>query len=353
MRHTRHYIFLALSLLMLYSCNEKVEQSKLRSISFGSQAEGSKESKSSMGDGIVSSTTENMRSQPFGIYGHHSNAEGQKFVKGSNDVFNTSEAISVAHNGASWEYSPLAYWSFNDYYRFRAYHPYSGNAFSVLPASNVDLISIDYKVVNGNEDLMVAFWKGQATEAVISDRVPMKFKHCLSGLKINIGLTDDSRTDNITELYIKGLTPNGTMLYTHENPEGSGEGINYDTEVMKWLASTYDSDTEFYKWKGSKEIPQNVTAADYRNAKQVFDGSEHMVFAIPQTCSGAKGETKVYFKTEKGGAAIQSVTLPTTDWLPGHIYTYTLLMAPTSKIDVLISIKPWEGVEINEDIHIL
>ena len=274
-------------------------------------------------------------------------------MKGTNDVFNTSEAMSVAHDGSSWEYNPLAYWSFNDFYRFRAYHPYSGSAFTVLPASSVDLISIDYKVVNGNEDLMVAFWKGQATEAVISNRVPMKFKHCLSGLKINIGLTDASRTDNITEMYIKGLTPNGTMLYTHENPEGSGEGINYDTEVLKWLASTYDSDTEFYKWEGSKPIPQNVTAADYSKAKPVFDGDENMVFAIPQTCSGAKGETKVYFKTAKGGDAIQSVTLPTTDWLPGHIYTYTLLMPPTSKIHVLISIKPWEGVEINEDIHIL
>ena len=96
-----------------------------------------------------------------------------------------------------------------------------------------------------------------------------------------------------------------------------------------------------------------MTAADYSKAKPVFDGDEHMVFAIPQTCSGAKGETTVFFKTEKGGDAIQSVTLPTTDWLPGHIYTYTLLMPPTSKIQVLISIKPWEGVEINEDIHIL
>ena len=351
MRHFNQHILLALSLLMLFSCNEKVEVNNLRSISFGLQAESSTESKS-MGDGIASSTTESMRLQPFGVYGHHSNSEGQKFVKGTNDVFNTSEAISVAYT-SSWEYSPLAYWAFNDYYRFRAYHPYSGRAFTVLPASSVDLISIDYKVVNGNEDLMVAFWKGQATEDVISKRVPMKFKHCLSGLKINIGLTDDSRTDNITELYIKGLIPNGTMLYTHETPGGSGEAINYDTEVLKWLASTYDSETEFYKWEGSKVIPQNVTATAYSMAAPVFDGDENMVFAIPQTCSGAKGETKVYFKTKKGGDAIQSVTLPTTDWLPGHIYTYTLLMAPTSKIDVLISIKPWEGVEINEDIHIL
>ena len=77
-----------------------------------------------------------------------------------------------------------------------------------------------------------------------------------------------------------------------------------------------------------------------------------MVFTIPQTCSGTKGDTMVYFKTEKGRDAVQSVKLPTTEWLPGHIYTYTLLMAPKSKIEVLISIKDWEGVEINEDIYI-
>ena len=64
MRHTRHYIFLALSLLMLFSCNEKVEVNNLRSISFGLQAESSTESKS-MGDGIASSTTETMGTIPI------------------------------------------------------------------------------------------------------------------------------------------------------------------------------------------------------------------------------------------------------------------------------------------------
>ena len=345
----RHIVTLLLT-AALVSCSKEQAPRKVLSIAFGPQSESQVESKS-MGEDVVCSTTDKMKSAPFGIYGTYGKEPG-KYSQGSGNtnVFTTSAAVSVAHNG-TWEYDPLAYWSFNDWYRFRAYHPYSGKAFTVLPASNVDLISVDYKVVNGSEDLMVAFWKGQATEDVISKRVPMEFKHCLSGLKINVGLTDDSSTDKITELYVKGIIPNGTMLYTFETPasgETSGE-TDYDTAVIKWVAETFDPSTEYYKWNGSKDI-KNVTSPEGVTA--VFDGGENMVFTIPQTCSGTKGDTMVYFKTEKGRDAVQSVKLPTTEWLPGHIYTYTLLMAPTSKIEVLISIKDWEGVEINEDIYI-
>lgn len=345
----RHIVTLLLT-AALVSCSKEQAPRKVLSIAFGPQSESQVESKS-MGDGVASSTTETMKSAPFGIYGTYGKEPG-KYSQGSGNtnVFMTSAAVSVAHNGTSWEYDPLAYWSFNDHYRFRAYHPYSGKAFTVLPASNVDLISVDYKVVNGSEDLMVAFWKGQATEKVIKARVPMAFKHCLSGLKINVGLTDDSSTDKITELYVKGIIPNGTMLYTFETP-ASGE-TDYDTAVIKWVAETFDPSTEYYKWSGSTPIATNVTSANPGDATPVFDGAENMVFTIPQTCSGTKGDTMVYFKTENGRDAVQSVKLPTTEWLPGHIYTYTLLMAPTSKIEVLISIKNWEGVEINEDIYI-
>ena len=344
----RHIVTLLLT-AALVSCSKEQAPRKVLSIAFGPQSESQVESKS-MGDGVASSTTETMKSAPFGIYGTYGKEPG-KYSQGSGNtnVFMTSAAVSVAHNG-TWEYDPLAYWSFNDHYRFRAYHPYSGNAFTVLPASNVDLISVDYKVVNGSEDLMVAFWKGQATEEVISKRVPMEFKHCLSGLKINVGLTDDSSNDKITELYVKGIIPNGTMLYTFETP-ASGE-TDYDTAVIKWVAETFDPSTEYYKWNGCTPIAKNVTSANPGDATPVFDGAENMVFTIPQTCSGTKGDTMVYFKTEKGRDAVQSVKLPTTEWLPGYIYTYTLLMAPTSKIEVLISIKDWEGVEINEDIYI-
>lgn len=334
----------------LVSCSKEQAPRKVLSIAFGPQSESQVESKS-MGEDVVCTTTDKMKSAPFGIYGTFGKEPG-KYSQGSGNtnVFTTSAAVSVAHDGSNWEYSPLAYWSFNDHYRFRAYHPYSGKAFTVLPASNVDLISVDYKVVNGSEDLMVAFWKGQATEEVISKRVPMAFKHCLSGLKINVGLTNDSTDDKITELYIKGIIPNGTMLYTYETP-ASGD-TDYDTAVIKWVAETFDPSTEYYKWSGSKDIATKVTSDWPEGVTPVFDGDENMVFTIPQTCSGTKGDTIVYFKTEKGGDAVQSVKLPTTEWLPGHIYTYTLLMAPTSKIEVLISIKDWEGVEINEDIYI-
>lgn len=348
----RHIVTLLFAAALISCEREPLPQTRI-SIAFGTTSEEQLASKS-MGDDVASSTTETMKSAAFGVYGVHADNPGLKKSDGTN-VFTSSEAVNVGHNGTSWEYSPLAYWTFNDYYRFRAYHPINGKAFTVQNSSDVDLISIDYKVVNGSEDLMVAFWKRQATESVIKERVPMVFHHCLSGLIIKVGLTDDSSTDSITELYIKGLTPNGTMLYTYETPEDPSSTIDYDSATMKWVTETFDSSTEYYKWTGSKVIAGGVTSSNPGNATPVFggDGTEHMVFTIPQTCSGTRGNTVIYFKTKQGGDAVQAVKIPQTEWLPGHIYTYTLLISPTSNIEVLISIKDWEAVEINEDIHIV
>ncbi|MGN1225707.1 MAG: fimbrillin family protein, partial [Candidatus Cryptobacteroides sp.] len=314
-------------------------------ISFASLArEVQSSTKSGAGENVILSTTETMRTKPFGIYGLYSQDPG---AENGTNVFLSTNAQAVSYQTSSWEYDPLAYWSINQYYRFRAYHPYSGSAFNVLNSSSVDLISIDYKIASGSEDLMFAFWTGKADEAVIASRVPMAFSHALSGLRFNIALKDsedidDSASDEVTSFWISGIIPNGTVLYTH--PDG-----RYDEAELVWIAENYDASTRYYEWSGSKTFSK---LSDSNPATAIFDGTDHVVFAIPQSSSGTKGPTKAYFTTTKGGDAVNEITLPAVKWEPGVIYDYTFIISQ-SKIEVQISIKDWELVEINEDIHIL
>lgn len=339
----KNILFSGLTLLFLVACHKPTEENGVL-ISFASTAQSALVStKAGAGENTVLSTTENMRSKPFGIYGLYAQDPGSE--TGTN-VFLSTDAVSVSYRTNSWEYDNLAYWSINQFYRFRAYHPYSGSAFNVLNSSSVDLISIDYKVASGNEDLMFAFWKGQANEAVISQKVPMSFTHALAGLSFSIGFknspdVDDSRTDNITSFAVSGIIPNGTVLYTH--PDG-----DFDAATMIWIAENYDASTKYYQWTGSKPFYK----LGAHPATPIFDGEDKVVMAIPQSSSGSKGPTKVFFTTSEGGDAVNEITLPAVQWEPGVIYSYTFIISQ-SKIDVEITIKDWEPVEINEDIHIL
>lgn len=334
---------LGLALLALAAC-QKPSQQRGVAISFASTAEDAVlQTKSGAGENVILSTSETMKTKPFGIYGLY--AQDPRSETGTN-VFLSTDAVAVSYRTNSWEYDDLAYWSINQFYRFRAYHPYSGSAFNVLNSSSVDLISIDYKVASGTEDLMFAFWKGQANEAVISQRVPMTFVHALAGLSFSIGFknspdVDDNRTDNITSFAVSGIIPNGTVLYTH--PDG-----DYDAAKMIWIAENYDASTKYYQWTGSNAFYK----LGAHTATPIFDGPDNVVMAIPQSSSGAKGPTKVFFTTSEGGDAVNEITLPEVQWEPGVIYSYTFIISQ-SKIDVEITIKDWEPVEINEDIHIL
>ena len=117
---------------------------------------------------------------------------------------------------------------------------------------------------------------------------------------------------------------------------------------MIWIAENYDSSTKYYQWTGSKTFGK-IDNPD--PAVSIFDGSS-VVLAIPQSSSGAKGPTKAYFTTQNGGDAVNEITLPAVQWEPGVIYSYCFVISQ-SKIEVKITIKDWEPVEINQDIHII
>ena len=260
-------------------------------------------------------------------------------------MFLSSAAQQVSWNTDKWTYNPLQYWKLNKYNRFRAYHPYSGSAFSINALSDVDDIFIEYAINDGKEDLLVGFQDVVSTASNIKKKGTFTFKHALCALEFKIAFKDDKfiedgYTDNLTSFHLSGLIPTGTLQYTHE------DGNNL-SDVIKWHA-TYFDDGEYYEWTGSKPILKY----DGTNATKVFDGDDGLVFCIPQTCSPAETkQTIVYFKTKKAGDAVHSAPLPKMQWEPGKIYSYTLLINK-SDLEISVTIKDWDEIQANEDLFL-
>lgn len=338
MKHILYYIAL---LLLVLSCTKQDKPATGIALTFEAKAEdASFAGKAGAGQGVIQTTDSNLKDHPFGVFGVYSDVAGDE---NCTNVFLSSAAQQVSWNTDKWTYDPLQYWKLNKFYRFRAYHPYSGSAFSINAMSDVDDIFIEYAINAGKEDLLVGFQTVESTASNIKNKVRFAFKHALCALEFKIAFKNDPNiadgTDNLTSFHLSGLIPTGTLQYTHE------DGNNL-SEVIKWHA-TYFDDGEYYEWTGSKPF-QKYNGS---NATIVFDGNGR-VFCIPQTCSPSETKkTTVNFKTEKAGDAVHSAPLPNMQWEPGKIYSYTLLINE-SNLEISVTIKDWDVIQANEDLFL-
>ena len=341
MKHRLYYISL---LLLALSCTKQDKPATGIALTFEAKAEdASLAGKAGAGEGVIQTDGRNLKDHPFGVFGVYTEAGEEN---GSN-VFLSSAAQQVSWNSDKWTYDPVQYWKLNKFYRFRAYHPYSGSAFSINAMSDVDDIFIEYAINAGKEDLLVGFQTVESTVSNIKDKVKFEFKHALCALEFKIAFKkdpfiEDRYTDNLTSFHLSGLIPTGTLQYTHEDG-------NYLSDVIKWDA-TYFDDGKYYEWTGSKQFQKYNDNGT--NATTVFDGDDGLVFCIPQTCSPSEiKQTTVNFKTEKAGNAVHSAPLPKMQWEAGKVYTYTLLVNK-SDLEISVTIKDWDKIQANEDLFL-
>lgn len=342
------YNILVIFTLCLLSCRKTDVDEGVFALSFNARAQDiEQEVKAGAGEGIVKTGNEQLKAKPFGVYGVWNDTE--KSI-GGNNVFLQSTAQEVKYNSGTgetgeWKYSPVQYWKLNKFYRFRAYHPYSGDSFTVNPSSSADNIMIEYNVVPGKDDLLVGFQAVKATIDNIKEKVKFEFQHALCGLQFKIALKEvdeisEKDKDSITEFHLEGLIPTGTLRYTYDPSD-------VNQPMIEWIATYYDSGS-YFSWTGEKPFEKYNSS----NAKDIFDGTDQMVFCIPQTCSSAADKpTTIHFKTLGGGDADNSATLPTIKWEPGKIYVYTLLVNK-SDLEIKVSIKDWKEIQSSEDVYL-
>ena len=238
MKHRLYFILLQLisSLLLAISCTKQGKPGSGFALTFEAKAvDAALAGKAGAGEGVIQTTDSNLKDLPFGVFGVYSDVAGDE---NCTNVFLSSAAQQVSWNTDKWTYDPLQYWKLNKFYRFRAYHPYSGSAFSINAMSDVDDIFIEYAINAGKEDLLVGFQTVESTASNIKNKVKFAFKHALCALEFKIAFKNDTfiengYTDNLTSFHLSGLIPTGTLQYTHE------DGNNL-SEVIKWNATYFD-----------------------------------------------------------------------------------------------------------------
>lgn len=351
----RRLKYIAALSVLICSCHKPDIPQAAPSLSFSVTA-GEAFSTRSAGDGSTPTTDANLKTNSFGVFGVYTDTHGA--ASGSN-VFLTSGAKEVVYDtkldsegkAIGWTYSPLQYWTLNKFYRFRAYHPYSGNAIRLLSDdSSADRIVIEYASAAGQEDLLVGFKQVESSVDNLKNepRVKIPFVHALCALEFRIAYKNsadipDESTDRITSFYITDIIPTGTLIYTHP-------GDYIGTPVLDWNASYYDDNT-YFNWSGSKEFGKYEVYSPSYKGTEIFDGTDHLVFCVPQTCSSsAEHMTVVHFKTELAEAE-NSAVLEKLTWEPGKIYTYTLLVSQ-SDLEIQITIKDWTVIQSNEDMYL-
>ncbi len=349
MKKSAKYIFILL-LLAVTACRKDDPAETWPSISFRADASAAENVAATKATKTVNT---NLTDNPFGVYGYYSDTKGG--AAGTN-VFDNSSALEVTYNSSTsnWEYTrtgdkPKYYWKRNQYYRFRAYHPYTASV--ETGGSDADKILINYRIIQDQYDLLVAFsTRHPATDSEGTGRVPMNFKHALSALRFRVAFdksVDEGTTDTLTEFHINGVQAAGVLNYTHKG--------DYLTPVIKWTSNAFDSSTEFYKSTEQRNFGvYNPGAASSVEPVDIYGSSDadNIVFAIPQTCSDPNyGDTTIHFKTVGGGDVDNSAVLPTLNWEAGKIYTYTLLIRKSS-VEVNVTIKDWNEVQSTVDINI-
>lgn len=300
---------------------------------------------------VLTNTDERLRNSSFGIYGFKTSLADASVNSNMANVFATSGAQEVGWDISDgfWTYSPKRKWELSLYYRFRTFWPYEAN---VNPASNATRIGVEYRSTSEQYDLLVAYsTRHPLVEG--TERVPMKFRHALSGLRFHVKFVEDKTpkgtVDYVTRFYLQGLYSVGYMIYGQQSD-------NDDVEKIEWIfdrgGNTFDSSSKMFEWTGHEEFSISATATGENKVATVFD-NDHVVLIPPQTLSAPSNATPTTanFYTEEGGDALHQVELPETALQPGKIYTFTLLIHSTYVV-VNIDIKEWDELQSNVDINL-
>ena len=345
------------AVLAVSSCDRDAKEDFGDVIAFSASAEKVADSRST-GSKLVTTATLSKDGSEIAVYGYHGGASD---YSGTTPVFETDGAKFVYykssdHAGDShWDYdynggTDKVKWLRSDYYRFRAFYPYS-LIDNVITSSNAEILALDYSLMTDDADLMVAYsTRYPARDGV--GAVKLEFQHALSALKFVVKKENSSEPEGIKEFYLTGLYQAGGLVYkSSDDKKLDGD------QTINWIvvSNLSDEDTPVHHWKTDDEgkyrkiVPDGVTVY----------GEDGFVFAIPMNGTDENGyivkelpKISAHFRTDKGGSVLHSATLPDKiRWEPGKKYIYTITVKQAT-VTVSVKIQPWTVIEAGAEIKL-
>ena len=248
-------------------------------------------------------------------------------ASGSKYVFKTDDNLQTVTTGdaGSCSYSPLAYWSSNSVYRFRAVYPIAPDQVNYSDDLDSDAVISNFMVnasAASQKDLMLSELVETDIGATIGTPAPvaLQFHHLLCKVKVTIN--EDITTPNagLDEFTITGVKLNG--LPDRGSYTGTATSGRWDTDGALGLTCVNNT---------SHTLDEGGAYTD------VFDG----LLLIPMTISNQVNMVLDYKVRHNDSESPKSVviSIPPIIWEAGKVYTYQLSVSEEyfikfGKIDV-------------------
>lgn len=274
-----------------------------------------------VGTRALISTTEDLRTPGFGVYGDKTVGKSSPQL-----VFD-----NIKVSGTPWDYKPTKYWDRTAAYRFVAYAPWPESVTSYNPKNKeltIEHIPQWQEVNSDVKDYLVAT-SANTAETYISaygGTVSLKFKHILAQLTVTI-----AKVSPAANYVVKGLSFVSV-------PTGDD------------CTCSYDSSNESLDFSGS--TPGN---------QELFSGVFDDVDTSPQTLAhylvapfNLGAETKLYLTYSLGSSGPKTVPVPLgiTKFESNHSYVFNLRFEAGSNISVSVTeVKNWETSEVTDDVY--
>lgn len=276
-----------------------------------------------VGTRALISTTEDLRTLGFGVY-------GDKTV-GTSSPQLVFDNIQVS--GTPWDYKPTKYWDRTAAYRFVAYAPWAESGTSYDAA--IKQLTINgipqWKKIDGSEKDYLVATSAETAEQYLSQltngTVNLEFKHILAQLTVNI-----AKVSPAADYIVKGLS------FESEVPTG----VCY---------CVYDSSNESLDFSGSTPGPQDLLADANFEVKTSPETLARYLVA-PFDLGSTELELCLEYTLGSSGPKTVPVPLGITKFESNHSYVFNLRFEAGSNISVSVTeVKNWETIEVTDDVY--
>lgn len=256
---------------------------------------------------------------------------------------------AITWDGATWSPSRDYYWPKHpdSYINFVSWYANDGSA-DIVPAQATETsFKITEHTVGAEDRILVAdeAWRQKNnTTTYYTTGVPTLFRHVLTMVKLNMGLTTDVDPNNSSVTYevtlqsakFEGVFQTGSLALVNTDPAATG--------TVRWVAPA--SATYLWTKKAGSEADVVICDADMALTTSMTEILAQRSF-LPQELVSAIKLSLVYSVTTKSNGIVTStesdipasVVLRTiknsssvaiTQWVPNKIYTYNIAINPVN-----------------------
>lgn len=287
--------------------------------------------------------------ESIGIWGDFTTGSSGEEVSVKEFVATPLTYITGTFN--SWEYPGEArYWESQAIYNFRACYP---QKLMTTLMTQMDATMFQGGPINTmamQDDILVAATQVDTRTARLSEPVRLNMQHIFAAIMFKVKACDGfvpPADEGVTSCWLQNSSSETNLFSPAGYLVHSGNAL----PEIKW--HPYESSqAPMYVWKHqgvSFSLENTLYTQNGGMQGEEFTHNDGWLLVVPQTVKA--GTLNFCYTLNKAGYQVFSVNIPQITYEPGKKYTYVLEIRG-SKVELKLTIKPWNHLESSYDISI-